>query len=75
MGIVRNNEDADAAYNIMAALPRDKKGFAKTMKKLSTIKVETDEILCMVDSGNFVHAVDANIELPDHAIRENDPKE
>ena len=29
----------------------------------------------MADSGSFVHAIDADAEIPDHATRENDPKE
>ena len=29
----------------------------------------------MVDSGSLVHAIDADVELPDHNLRENDPKE
>ena len=45
------------------------------MKKLATGEVAPDEILCMVDSGSFVHAIDADVELPDHNIRENDSKE
>ena len=72
--IVRNNKDADADCNIMAALPRDKNGLAKVMKKMAKVEVAPDEILCMVDSGSFVHAIDADVELPDHHIRENNPK-
>ena len=48
---------------------------AKAAKKLAKVEVAPDEILCMVDSGSFLHAIDADVELPDHNIRENDPKE
>ena len=75
MVIVWNNKDADAACNIMAALPRDKRGLAKAMNKLAKVEFTPNEIFCMDDSGSFVHAVDADVELPDHSIRENDPKE
>ena len=59
----------------MAALPRDKNGLAKAMKKLEKVEVAPDDILCMIDSGSVVHAVDADVELPNHNIRENDPQE
>ena len=44
------------------------------MKKLANIEVATGEILCMVDSGSFVKAIDADAELSNYTIRENDPK-
>ena len=74
MVIVRNNKDADAACIIMAAVPRDKMGLAKGVKKLGTVEVTPNEILRLVDSGGFVHAIDADVEITDHTIRENDPK-
>ena len=49
--------------------------FCEGNKKLAKVEVAPDEILCMVDSGSFVHAIDADVELPDHNIRENDPEE
>ena len=51
------------------------KGLAKAMKTLAKVEVAPDEILYIVDSGSLVHASDADVELPDHSIRENDPKE
>ena len=38
------------------------------LDKISKISLEPDERLVMVDSGSFCHAIDAEAELPNHAI-------
>ena len=42
---------------------------SKIVRKIvSHVTLEKDEKLCMVDSGSFAHAIDAEEELPDHDI-------
>ena len=52
----------------MNALPSQPKGIAKAYKKISKIDLKPGERLCMVDSGSFIHAIDAENDLPDHDI-------
>ena len=58
--IVRTPKDCDMLENIVAALPQDKKGIIQTAKKVENIQVGPDEMLVMVDSGSFIHAINAN---------------
>ena len=44
------------------------KHVAKTARKIATMEIEHDEILAMVDSGSFLHAIDADQDLPNHPI-------
>ena len=39
-------------------------------KVVSKITCAHDEKLCMVDSGAFTHAIDAEVELPEHELME-----
>ena len=66
--ILRSAKDVNRASDIIAALPESRKGIAKVAKKLETVTLQPDEILCMVDSGSVVHAIDADEELPDHHV-------
>ena len=55
---------------IAASLPKDKKALAKISKRLENVdlKCGENEILVMVDTGSFTHAIDAEQSLPNHAI-------
>ena len=35
---------------------------------MKRIELGPNEMLCMVDSGNFVHAINAEVELPHHKL-------
>ena len=55
----------------IAALPTDKKSLSKMEKRILTskkIEVENDEILAMIDSGSFTHAINAAKNLPLHRV-------
>ena len=66
--LVRSEKDVKKVSGMMAALPVDRKQLAKTYKRISQIKLEKNEILAMIDSGSFIHAIDAESELPGHDI-------
>ena len=57
-----------AVMKLMAALPSNPKKLAKTARKIGNLELEDDEILAMVDSGSFLHAIDAEQDLPGHCI-------
>ena len=65
---VRSAKDVDKIDQVIASVPKDRKGFAKAIKKVSRVQLAEDERLFMVDSGSFEHAIDAESELPDHPI-------
>ena len=53
---------------IMAALPSSPKKLARAARKIGALQLDEDEILAMVDSGSFLHAIDAESDLPDHPV-------
>ena len=67
--LVRGKKDIAEASKIMAALPTSRKEMAKVYKKVAGIKCEKGECVAMVDSGSFIHAIDAEEELPGHPIQ------
>ena len=66
--MVRNEKDLIKVAGRIAALPSSRKGVAKAYKKISDVDVAEDEMLAMVDSGSFIHAIDAENCLPGHNI-------
>ena len=66
--IVRSEKDLPKLAGRMDALPSHPKGVAKAYRKVSQVPVKEGEVLCMVDSGSFVHAIDAENDLPGHDI-------
>ena len=58
----------DISHTGIAALPQGRKGKARLEKKIKRIELGPSEILCMVDSGSFVHAINARVELPNHQL-------
>ena len=49
---------------MMPALPTDRKSLAKIIKKLPKPPSDREEIVVLMDSGSFTHALDADVELP-----------
>ena len=70
--VIRSEKDMKkheaAVMKLMAALPEDPKKMAKAARKIANMEIEQDEILAMVDSGSFLHAIDADLDLPGHFI-------
>ena len=66
--IVRTPKDCDKLESVIAALPQDKKGLIKAAKKIESIVLGPNEMLVMIDSGSFIHAINAEESLPDHPI-------
>ena len=78
MVVVRSEKDVEKLMCKMAALPLDRKGLSKTEKKIiqnQKIECENDEIIAMLDSGSFTHAMDAEQTLPLHKIAAPGPRE
>ena len=66
---IANQKDAAKASGIMAALPVSKKAACKAIKiMIAGIKLEETESLAIVDTGSFVHALNAEKDLPNHKI-------
>ena len=66
--VVTNSKQAAKVSSKIAALPKNRKDIAKTVKKLPKIELKPDERLVLVDSGSFDHAIDAETEVPDHEV-------
>ena len=78
MVIVKSERDKDKIVGKMAALPTDRKGPTKAAKRVikhKEIHLENDEFLAMLDSGSFLHAVNASEVLPLHKINPPGPRE
>ena len=61
--IIREDKDADKASDLITALSLTAKVIAKVAKPLvGKVELRPDEMLVMVDSGSFVHAIDAQVE-------------
>ena len=67
-----SDKDIRKAQEIAPALPEDRKGFLKAVKKVSKIECKSDEIVAIMDTGSFTHALNARELLPDHQIEEVD---
>ena len=60
----------ERSAGLVAALPSSKKAASEAIKNIiAGVKLEENETLAIVDSGSFVHALDAEVELPDHEIQ------
>ena len=57
-----------AVMKLMAALPSNPKKLQRAARRIGSIELEEDEILAMVDSGSFLHAINAETDLPGHAM-------
>jgi hypothetical protein len=66
---VRTEHDLSRLAGKITALPAQPKEIAKVYKKISKIELKPGEKLCMVDSGSFIHAIDAENDLPGHDIQ------
>jgi hypothetical protein len=67
--VVHSEKELEKASHLIAPLPTDPKGISKLAKKFDGhIKLAHDEKLVMVDSGSFCHAIDAEVELPEHEL-------
>ena len=78
MVIVKSERGMDKIMGKMAALPTDRKGLTKDAKRVTKhkeIQLENDEFLAMLDSGSFLHAVNADEVLPLHKINPPGPRE
>ena len=60
------HETADT--KLMAALPSNPKKLQRAAPRVGSIDLQDDEFLAMVDSGSFLHAISAEIDLPGHLI-------
>ena len=63
--VVKNARDANKLENQIASVPQSRKTLARTMKRVSRIRLDEHERLVMVDSGAFEHAIDCDKEIPE----------
>ena len=70
--VIRNDslpdKDLAKAQQIASPLPADKKGFLRSVKKVNNIECAEDEIVAIMDTGSFTHAVNARKHLPGHVV-------
>ena len=70
--VIKKDQISDKAMRrarrLAAAIPQDKKEQAKIAKKFKRVSVESDEILAMIDTGSFTHAINARKQLPAHTV-------
>ena len=64
--VIKNEKDLSKLVGKISALPSQPKEIAKVYKRISKLDLQPGEKLCMVDSGSFIHAIDAENDLPDH---------
>ena len=67
--VVHSAKDVDKASELVRPLPTDRKSMTKIFNKVGRIQLEPGEKLVMVDSGSFCHAIDADVELPNHFVQ------
>lgn len=67
MAVVKREKDIHKIERLMYSA-QDRKTLAKAAKKAWRIVVRRCEIMCMVDSGRFEHAINAEDELPGYVI-------
>ena len=78
MVIAKSEKDMDKVMVRMAALPTDRKSLSKAAKRMmknKEIQLENNEFLAMLDSGSFLHAINASEVLPLHSISPPGPRE
>ena len=68
----RTDEDI-VVKQMVAAAPSSKISAARAARTIGSWELADGEILAIFDTGSFTHAIDADVELPDHEIEECDP--
>ena len=70
--VIRKDQLSDKAMRrarrIAAAVPQDKREQSKIFRTFRRVNVGPDEILAMIDTGSFAHAINARKNLPQHSI-------
>ena len=70
----RSEKETDAIVSrITAALPSNTIATARAARKIGNWDLEEGEMIALVDTGSFTHAVDADVEFPDHEVVPCDP--
>ena len=67
----RSQEDI-VVGQMAAAAPSSKINAARAARTIGNWELEDGEILAIFDTGSFTHAIDADVELPDHEVQECD---
>ena len=68
----RNTEEI-VVTQMSAAAPTSKINAARAARTIGSWDLADGEILAIFDTGSFTHAIDADVELPDHDVEECDP--
>ena len=70
----RTDKEIDVIVNQIAAATRSSKAsHARAARRIGSWELEDGEIVAIVDTGSFTHAIDADVELPDHNVDLCDP--
>ena len=65
--------DEEAIASQMSAAAPSKINAARAARTIGSWELADGEILAIFDTGSFTHAIDADVELPDHDVIECDP--
>ena len=66
--IINNEKDIDQIAPMITPLPAERKKINKILQKVAEINLLPGERLCLVDSGSFTHAIDAEEDLPEFDV-------
>ena len=70
----RTDKETDVILRqISAYIPPTTANKARAARRIGNWDLEDDELLALVDTGSFTHAIDAGVELPDHQVQLCDP--
>ena len=66
--IIQCEKDVDKIAPMVTPVPAERRRIDRVLKQVAEITLEPGERLCLVDSGSFTHAIDAEEDLPEFDI-------
>ena len=69
----RTDKETDVIVRQIQSTAPSKASSVRAARKIGSWNLEEGEMIALVDTGSFTHAIDAETELPDHAIEACDP--
>ena len=72
-GPERRTDEEIVVSQMSAIAPTSKISAARAARTIGNWELADGEIVAIFDTGSFTHAIDADVELPDHDVRECDP--
>lgn len=69
----RTDEETEVIVSQIKSATHSKAISVRAARKIGNWELEDGEMIALVDTGSFTHAIDADVELPDHDIESCDP--